>query len=425
MNAGTISTDAAPRVRRRLTRSIFVSVALGATALLAALTVAPLVALELTGSPTLTGLPAALGVVGTAIGATVVSRVMARRGARRPGLVLGYTIAAAGALLAAAATFLRSFPLLLAAMVAIGCGNSASNLARYAAADPYPSGKRSAVIGWVVWAATIGAVAGPLLGTLAAHPLSRLGLPPLAGGFLVACAGFAAGAVAFLLLLRPDPSSLSEAAEPFSTAGAAERTAAAATASSQRRLALGGLVVSHGVMVLIMTMAPVHLRHHGVTLGAIGAVMSSHVLGMFALTPVAGYLAQRVGNVPVLATGLVLLALAGLGAALAPAGNAAALGAALFLLGLGWSCGFVAASGVLAQGADRAERARRQGTADTIVFAAAALASLGSGVIVAAIGYAALALVGSGVAALAAALVTWSRRTVRLDVAAAVAGSRP
>jgi MFS family permease len=402
-----ISTDVAARVRRRLTGSIFGSVALGATALLAALTVAPLVALELTGAPTLTGLPAALGVVGTALGATIVSRVMARRGARRPGLVLGYTIAAAGALVAAVATLLESFPLLLGAMIALGCGNSASGLARYAAADPYPPGRRSAVIGWILWAATIGAVAGPMLGTMAARPLTRVGLPPLAGGFLVAFAGFVLGAVAFLVLLRPDPASLGEAPDAAPSGEVAAGATASVTTTSQLRLALGGVVVSHSVMVLIMTMTPVHLRHHGVALGAIGAVMSSHVLGMYALTPVAGHLAQRAGNVPILKTGLILLALAGLGAALAPAGSAAAFGAVLFLLGLGWSCGFVAASGVLAQGADAAERARRQGRADTIVYAAAAATSLGSGVIVAAFGYAALALLGSGVAALAAGIVTY------------------
>jgi MFS family permease len=369
-------------------------------------TVAPILALELTGSPTLTGLPGAVGVVGTALGATIVSRVMARRGARRPGLVLGYTIAAAGALIAATATFVQSFALLLAAMVAIGCGNSASNLARYAAADPYPESRRSSIIGFVIWAATIGAVTGPVLGTSAGRPLARLGLAPLAGGFLVAFVGFALGAVAFALLLRPDPAALSEAAEPTAVRAAAPATTPRAT-SSHARLALGGLVVSHSVMVLTMTMAPVHLRHHGVTLGAIGAVMSSHVLGMYALTPVAGFLAQRFGNTAVLATGLVLLALAGVGAALAPDGDATALGGALFVLGLGWSCGFVAASGVLAQGAQRAERARRQGAADTIVFAAAAVASLSSGVIVSAIGYPALALLGSAIAIIAAGVVAY------------------
>src|SRR5688572_8650758 len=352
-------------------------------------------------------MPGAVGVLGTALGATIVSRVMARRGARRPGLVLGYAIAAVGSLIGAAATFLASFPLLLAAMVAIGSGNRARNLARYAAADPYPEARRSAVIGWVIWAATIGAVIGPVLGTNAARPLTRLGLAPLAGGFLVAFVCFCIGAAVFALLLRPDPTSLSDTSESSAARTVAPSAASAGAASSRMRLALGGMVVSHSVMVLTMTMSPVHLRHHGVTLGAIGAVMSSHVLGMYALTPVAGYLAQRFGNAVILATGLVLLALAGVAAALAPNGNAAALGGALFLLGLGWSCGFVAASGELAQGVGRAERARRQGTADTIVFTAAAAASLSSGVIVSAIGYPALALLGSGVAVIAAGVVAY------------------
>jgi MFS family permease len=394
----------AARVRRRLTGSIFASVAIGTTAMFAALTVAPLVALEITGSAALTGLPGALGVAGTAAGATLVSRVMARRGRRRPGLVLGYVVAIGGALIGAAATLLASFPLLLVGTVALGCGSAASNQARYAAADAYPAGRRSGVIGWILWAATIGAVAGPTLGTAAAAPLTAFGLPPLAGGFLVGVGGFTVGALAFFLLLRPDPSSLAVPA-PHAESAAAETsaasTAAKARTTSHTRVALGGLVVSHCVMVLIMTMAPVHLRHHDTALGAIGLVMSSHTLGMFALAPVAGHLAQRIGNAPVLAAGLGLLALAGLGVALTPDGNAVALGGALFLLGVGWSCGFVAGSGELAQDARPRERTRRQGTADTVVFAGAAVASLGSGVLLSWIGYPALALLGSVAAVVA------------------------
>jgi MFS family permease len=402
------SPDATPApddpsgTRRRLTVTIFGGVGLGATAVYAASTVAPLVAVDITGSHALSGLPVALSITGTAVGALLLSRVMARHGRRR-GLVMGYTAAVGGALLAVLATVQSNFVLLLAALLAIGCGNSATQLARYAAADAHPARHRTAVIGWVVWAATIGAVAGPTLGTYAASRFSDT-IPSLAGAFLVTAAAFTLGALAFHVLLRPDPGSLRDAFDDGELE-AAHHGEAAIEGWSPVRIALAGLVVSQCVMVLIMVMSPVHLRQHGGAVPAIGMMMSSHALGMFAFTPLTGQLAQRFGNVRVLTAGLMLLAAAGIGGAIAPAGNAAALGGALFVLGLGWSCGFVAASGLLARGHVLADRTRRQGTADTIVFGAAALASLASGVLLSLVGYAGLCLIGSALAGAAAVVV--------------------
>jgi MFS family permease len=402
------SPDATPAstnlsgTRRHLTITIFGGVGLGATAVYAASTVAPLVAVDITGSQALSGLPVAMSITGTAVGALLLSRVMARHGRRR-GLVLGYGAAVGGALLAVLATAQSNFALLLAALLAIGCGNSAIQLARYAAADAHPARHRTVVIGWVVWAATIGAVAGPMLGTYAASRFADPALPSLAGAFLVTALAFALGALAFFILLRPDPGALRDPFDELELDTTQGHTTG--TGWSPVHLALAGLVVSQCVMVLIMVMSPVHLRQHGGAVPAIGMMMSSHTLGMFAFTPLTGHLAQRFGNVPVLTAGLMLLAAAGIAGAMAPAGNATALGAALFVLGLGWSCSFVAASGLLARGAVLAERTRRQGTADTIVFGAAALASLASGVLLSLVGYTGLCLIGSALAGAAAVVV--------------------
>ncbi|HSK96389.1 MAG TPA: MFS transporter, partial [Euzebyales bacterium] len=148
------------RIRRRITVSIFAAVALGSIGFFAALTVAPLVAVELTGSEALSGVPNAGGLVGTALGATTLSRVMARRG-RRAGLMAGFASAAVGAVVAIAAIVSGVFLLFIAGMVLLGGGNSANLLARYAVADVHPSARRTTVLGWIVWASTVGAVVGP------------------------------------------------------------------------------------------------------------------------------------------------------------------------------------------------------------------------------------------------------------------------
>ena len=73
---------------------------------------------------------------------------------------------------------------------------------------------------------------------------------------------------------------------------------------------------------------------------------------------------------------------------------------ALFLLGLGWNFGFVAGSAMLSENLEIHERTRVQGVADALIWSSAAAAALGSGLIMAAVGYTAL-----GILAAAAVIV--------------------
>jgi len=146
------------------------------------------------------------------------------------------------------------------------------------------------------------------------------------------------------------------------------------------------------VMVLIMTMTPLHLSDHGHGLGTVGLVLSAHTFGMFALSPITGRLTDRFGSPRVIAAGLGTLAAAAVLAALAPPDGGALLTIALFLLGYGWNLGFVAGSALLTRGLALAERTRVQGVADGLIWSTAALASLSSGVIVAYASYTVLGL---------------------------------
>ena len=149
-------------------------------------------------------------------------------------------------------------------------------------------------------------------------------------------------------------------------------------------------------MVLIMTMTPLHMTEHGHDLAAVGIVLSAHTLGMFALSPVSGRLTDRFGAVPTIFAGTVVLATASLMAAAAPAEGGIVLLLALFLLGWGWNLGFVAGSAMLSQHLELHERTRVQGLADALIWSSSAAASLGSGLIMAAVGYTALGILGAG-----------------------------
>jgi MFS family permease len=352
--------------------------------------VLPLAAEDLLGSARWSGVPSALATTGVAFGSTWLVTLIAHRG-RRVALTLGYWAAATAAGLTALAAGAGVFPVMAAAIFILGAGYSASRLSRYAAADLYEPEKRSSAIGWNVWAATIGSVAGPLLLGATQRLSASIGIPVVMGPFLVAALAFGvSGLMLRLLYARAGTVELKHVA--------AERPEPAPSVAGVR-LAAVALVVGQAVMVLIMTMTPVHIRHGGLGLESVGVVFASHTFGMFAFSPVAGLLSDRIGRVPMIVTACVVLVAAGLLAATSPPGSIA-LAVALFLLGLGWCFGFVAGSALLTESAAPSRRVRLQGVVDSFVWGSAAAAGLSSGVLLSTVGYGALSYLGAAVALL-------------------------
>jgi MFS family permease len=384
--------DLAP-ARTRAVRVLFAGVGLGSTGYIAAITVATIVAQDLAGGSAFAGLPGAAVVLGSAAGASILSAVMIRRG-RRIGLTTGYVVGAIGAVIAVIAVTSRSFPLFLAATGLMGFASSANQLSRYAAADMYPVSRRASAIGTVVWAATIGGVIGPSLGTIVGRWVGSTGRSELVGVYLVTVVFVTAAAVLSFRWLRPDPYELADERvdehAPPSTPGPDLRTLLRRPAVATAMVAL---VAGQVVMVLIMTMTPLHMTEHGHDLGTVGLVISAHVFGMYALSPLTGRLTDRFGSVPVIWAGMAVLAGSAVLAAVAPPDGGAILFLALFLLGYGWNLGYVAGSTLLASGLVAADRTRIQGMTDTLIWTSAAVASLGSGLVVAAAGFAALCLI--------------------------------
>ena len=395
--------------RRRALWTLVAGVALGSTGHIAAVTVATIVAQDLTGNTGLSGAPGATVVLGAAVGSTLLSAVMARRGRRR-GLVLGYLVGVVGALVATLAVITRTFPLLLIGTMLIGFGNTANHLSRYAAADMVPASKRASAIGTVVWGSTVGAVVGPNLVGWAGGWASSVGLPVLAGGYLIPIFFVGIAAALSFALLRPDPYELADT----SAQTARERAPAARVGEIIRRpaviVSLATLVLGQFVMVLIMTNTPLHMTSHGHGLPMVGLVMSAHTFGMYALSPISGRLTGQLGHIPVIMLGSAILEVSAILAAAAPPDGGLLLFAALFLLGWGWNLGFVAGSTMLSGGVSLAERTRLQGLTDTFVWSTGAVASMSSGIVASVAGYTALGISGLGLVALLVVVVLASRR---------------
>ena len=393
-------------------------VALGSTGHIAASTVASIAAQHIAGSTAWSGAPGATVVLGAAVGAVTLSQLMVRVG-RRAGLATGYGVGVVGALVSTVAVIAGSLPLLLLGTILIGFGNSSNQLSRYVAADLYPADRRASAIGIVVWGSTVGAVVGPNLAAPAGALAVAIGLPELSGAYLVPVVFVGAAAILTVLALRPDPYELADASARHDQPDGDRSTAASLAAVLARPnvpVAIVSLVTVQVVMVLIMTMTPLHMTAHGHDLAAVGIVISGHTLGMFGLSPLTGRLTDRLGAIPVILAGMGVSALAAVLAAVAPPDGGVVLFVALFLLGYGWNLGYVAGSALLTHGLSLAERTRIQGLTDGLIWSSAAAASLGSGVVVAAASFATLGLLGAALVVVPTLLVI-ARRS-------AVAGSR-
>lgn len=398
-------------LRRRAVATIVAGVALGSTGHITAVTIAAIVADDIAGTSALSGAPGAAVVLGAALGASVLSALMVRRG-RRPGITAGYAIGVLGALIATVAVVGRSVPLLLVGTLLVGFGNASNQLSRYVAADLTPNANRASAIGLVVWASTVGAVIGPNLVAPSGVVAEWLGLPRLAGPYLAPILFVGLAGLLSWVLLRPDPSEIAEADSLISSAPGGSAAIGELLARPSIAIALLALVAGQVVMVLIMTMTPVHMAAHGHNVETIGFVISGHTFGMFALAPISGRLTDRFGSLPVIIAGLLTLAVASVMSAIAPPDGGIVLFVALFLLGYGWNLGFVAGSALLARGIDGPDRTRLQGAVESVIWSSAAAASLGSGIVLAAASFAALGLVAAGLVVVPLWIVVVRRRAI-------------
>ena len=391
-------------------RSLIVLVAaqaLSGVGLAAGVTVGALLAQDMLSSTGLAGLPGAVGTAGSALAAVAVGRISQARG-RRPGLAAGYLAGAVGSVGVIAAAVAGNPALLFLALFVYGAGTATNLLARYAGADLAAPARRARAVSTVLVATTLGGVVGPNLAAPTGDLAHALGIPYLAGPFLLAGAAYALAALILAVWLRPDPLLLARALEAEPTAGPypqpdhADDRPRPAVERRRPGVLVGSLVMvlAQLVMVAIMTMTPVHMHDHGHGTGASGLVIAVHVGAMYLPSPLTGRLIDRYGRLTIAAASALALLAAGIVAAGAPDGSVAAFAVALGLLGLGWNLGLVTGTAIIVDAVPVTTRARTQGLVDVSIAIAGATGGMASGLVVAVAGYPLLAI-GGGVLALA------------------------
>ena len=411
MTAETSSQTYDRAAVQRRTLAVTMSAVIPTTAAMgSAFAASAVLAEEITGSATLATLAAGSMSIGSMAAAVPLARRMARLG-RRQGLVAGWALGAAGAVTAVGAAVFSLYPLVVLGIIGVGVGQSTNLAARYAVADLAADNRRARAIGMLVWASTFGAAAGP---TIALGPVADfagfIGLPELAGPYVLSSAMFLTGLMITLLGMRPDPLEVlgtigSEAPRPASPTTVIRRI----TALPAARLALLAMLVGQMVMVTVMTATPLHMTSGDQDYAVIGQVISLHIVGMYAFSPIVGWLVDRMGtHIIITLGGLILFVGAELAGHTDPA-HSAGLFSGLTLIGVGWSCGLIAGSALLTNSFPVQQRVEVQGGADFVMITGGAVGGLSSGALVELLGFQSLSHY-SGIAALvlvAAAVGAW------------------
>ena len=374
-------------VQHRVVRTLAAAQVLSGVGVAGTVAAGSLLVSSITDSETLAGLAQTSAVLGAAALALPLARLTAK-GGRRLALSVGYFSGVIGSVLAVLGGAHRNIVLMLMGTFMVGAASAAGYQARFAAIDLATNETRAKQLSFVVWGSTIGAVTGPNLMEPAGNLAELFDLPRLVGPYLISATTLLFAAVVITIFLRPDPYLL---ANKNMAAGKQKGSTKKALTHIRQNppalLAILAIAVGHVAMVSVMVMTPVHMAHVDVSLTIIGLVISVHVLGMYAFSPLVGSLSDRLGRVRVIQIGILTLLLSTIISGNSQADDAYTLGVGLFLLGLGWSCTLIAGSAYLSESVEQEFRASSQGASDLVMNLSGAGGGALAGVIIGTLSY--------------------------------------
>ncbi|KAA0784378.1 MFS transporter [Bacillus wiedmannii] len=390
---------------------VSISQMFGGAGLAAGITVGALLAQQMLGTDAYAGLPAAMFTMGSAVAAFFVGKLSQKHG-RRIGLAAGFIVGGLGAIGVVVAALTNSIILLLVSLLIYGAGTATNLQARYAGTDLANKKQRATAISITMVMTTFGAVAGPNLVGVMGRFAHSIGIPELAGPFILSAAAFILAGLFLFVMLRPDPLLIANMIETYKQEHTYKGQAVIEEATENKRgITVGAIVMilTQVVMVAIMTMTPVHMGHHGHGLSEVGLVIGFHVGAMYLPSLVTGILIDKIGRTTMSIAGGVILLAAGVIAAIAPSDSLILLIVALSLLGLGWNLGLISGTAQIVDATIPSTRAKTQGKIDVFIALAGASGGAMSGMVVANSSYAALSLAGGVLAFMLIPVVIWAR----------------
>ncbi|WP_322552602.1 MFS transporter (plasmid) [Priestia megaterium] len=405
------SSEKKSQLYKRTLVIVIISQIFGGAGLAAGVTVGALLAQNMLGTDSVTGIPTALFTLGSAGAALLIGRISQRFG-RRAGLTTGFLVGGIGAIGVIISSLTTSIGLLFVSLLIYGAGTATNLLARYAGTDLANSKQRATAASMALVSTTFGAVMGPMLVDVMGNLALSMSIPALAGPFILAAAAYILAGLILLAFLRPDPFIVAKAiANAQQTNGTHLSEEEANGSGTNKRGIFAGttvMVMTQFVMIAIMTMTPIHMGHHGHNLKEVGLVIGLHVGAMFFPSLITGYLVDKVGRtIMAIASGITLLT-SGILAAVGPADSMALLITALVLLGLGWNFGLISGTAIIIDATHPSTRAKIQGSVDVLIALSGALGGGLSGMVVAHSSYATLSFAGATFSLVVIPVVVWS-----------------
>ncbi len=405
------SSEKQKSLYKRTLLIVSISQIFGGAGLAAGVTVGALLAQQMLGTDAFAGLPSALFTLGSAGAALFVGRLSQRYG-RCTGLTTGFIIGGLGAIGVIISAIINSVLLLFISLLVYGAGSATNLQARYAGTDLANSKQRATAISITMVFTTFGAVAGPNLVNVMGKFALSIGVPSLAGPFILAAVAYILAGLVLFTLLRPDPLVIARTIEATKQEQNDEGHITTSNQVENKRGVIVGatvMILTQIVMVAIMTMTPVQMRHHGHDLSAVGLVIGFHIGAMYLPSLVTGVLVDKLGRTAMASASGITLLMAGLIAAFAPEDSMVLLVIALSLLGLGWNFGLISGTALIVDSTEASTRAKIQGTVDVLIALSGAAGGAMSGMIVAGSSYSTLSIIGGFFSILLIPVVIWSR----------------
>ncbi|MCW1966696.1 MAG: MFS transporter [Anaerolineae bacterium] len=407
---------------RRATTALAIAQSISSMGFLSMATLNAIIASRLSGTDRMGGVPQALILLGAAVSSYISGRLIGRIG-RRNALLIGSVCAVIGGLIAASGVLMSALLVFFLGMIFFGLGRGALDQGRYAAAEINPPDRRASAVSRVVWGGTVGAVIGPVLAGPAGQFVNRnFGLLPDSGApFMTALLSCLSGIVIAVLLADIDFKGLSQRAGGMIQRKGDENVAPVMSKGSPvlhqpvARAAMVTLACAQAAMALMMAVIGLHMKNHGHE-ADVGIVITAHVLGMFAFSPLVGKAADKLGRRTMIYVGMTVLAL---GSILTPLSLFTPwIMWSEFLVGLGWSMCYVSGSAMLTNALTASDRARSQGTSDLFVNLASGVGSLSSGLLLASFDFIWVGVVGVCISLLPL-LAMWASRPPATKTASA------